>query len=147
MRIAVLVAALVLAGCGEAVDTSSLPPIDGYTGWHRIDLSGEVPGHGDTHSIVFVNAVGLEYAGSGTYADGTVIVKEVRDPEPPGGAGDLRYIAIMRKVGDGGDPELPVDGGWVFTQWDGEGDEVHKGLCWGCHEDAPFDGAFADYGQ
>jgi hypothetical protein len=138
-----LLAAAALA-CGT-IDADELAPIAGYQDWHRIDFAGPLPGHGESYRILYVNDVGRSYPGSGRYLEGTVLVKEIRrlDGDAPG---DLRYTAIMRKVGDA-PVSATVEGGWVFSYLGGS-DERRFSSCWsGCHAQAPFDGAWYAYGE
>jgi hypothetical protein len=143
--------ALALAACGETVDTAGLPSVDGYSDWHRIDVTGPAPGHGDTYRIIYVNEVGRGYAHAGQYPAGTVIVKEIHALTGAGEAGDLDYIAIMRKIPDDA-PEatgLPLDDDWLFTYAsEPGGDETRYDFCWAkCHVQGPVDGAWFDYGR
>jgi hypothetical protein len=140
--------ALTLAACfTEEVDTAGLPTIDGYADWARHDFHGPLPGHGESWRSVFVNEVGQSFGGGGRYPRGTVLVKEVRDLKDGPAPGSLRYLAIMRKLGD--DVGEPTNGGWLFTSADRVGGpELQQDLCWNtCHQQAPLDGAFADYGR
>ncbi len=134
------------AACGEAVDPE---PLGDYTTWKRVDLYGELPGHGDSYRIIYLNDVALSYAG-GLHPEGSVIVKEVRHRAGARGdqPGDLRYIAIMRRLGPApiGDDD---EAGWLFTQTpEIGGSEEYRSLCWNrCHAAAPYAGAFLDYGK
>ncbi len=137
-----LLIALLACACTD-VSTEGLPSIDGYQDW---DVGGSWvspnPGHADSYRIVYVNDVGRSYGHSGRYLPGTVLVKEVYD----GVDGPLRYLAIMRKVGDE-DVEAPVEGGWVFTQLI-DGEERYLDSCWAsCHRQGTYDGAWRDYGR
>jgi hypothetical protein len=138
--------ALMLAGCSESVDTAGLPSAADYDQWHRVDVTGAAPGHGDTYRIIYVNDVGREYVG-GRYAPGTVLVKEIRSLTGEGGPGDLDYIAIMRKLLP--DADVPLDHDWLFSRAETPGgDETHDGFCYGsCHAQAPVDSAWYDYGR
>lgn len=144
MRYLVLIAAL--AGCGESVDPAGLPSVDGYDTWHRVEVTGPAPGHGDTYRIIYVNEVARAYDG-GRYAPGAVLVKEIRALTDDGGAGDLDYLAIMRKLEPGADQ--PTDRDWLFSRADAPGGaETHDDFCWGaCHAQAPVDSAWYDYGR
>ncbi|MGE3545161.1 MAG: DUF692 family multinuclear iron-containing protein [Kofleriaceae bacterium] len=81
----------------------------------RIDATGPAPGHGDTYRIIYANEVAADptwdlYLG---YREGSVVVKEVRD-DVDGQPGDLRYLAVMRRIGtilraDAVDREKPAD--------------------------------------
>jgi hypothetical protein len=139
--IAVLIA---LAGCKEAVDPE---PLGDYTTWKRIDVTGVAPGHADSYRIIYINDIARAPTEDipTLYLTGSTIVKEIRD-NVDGTAGDLRYVAIMRKLDD----SLPVfeaEGGWLFSESDDPGgSESHRGLCWArCHVAAPYNGAFYDY--
>lgn len=141
-----------LGGCrGDVVDTSDLPPLTGYTEWHRVDSTGPIAGHGDTYRVIYANERAREYGGAGRYRPGTVLVKEIRqnlDGEP----GDIIYFSVMRKLdpaSPGVTPGVIIEGGWLFTIFDQLGDEEQYGpSCWGsCHVQAPIDGAWFDYGR
>lgn len=127
-----------LAACGEIVDA---PDLGDYTSWHRVDTYGDIPGHGDTYRVIYVNDIART---QGTTAKESVIVKEIRDNDD-GAPGDLRYVAIMRKLRAG--PAPADEGGWLFTQTDAPGGtEEHLDLCWSrCHAQAPFAGVWLDY--
>lgn len=147
MRAALLSIAL-LCACGTTtVDPSGLAPLDGYTGWDGFETQGPVPGHGDTYRIIYANDPARLYGHAGLYAEGSVLVKEIRDNDD-GSPGDLRYIAIMRKL-----REAPADaelhGGWLFTMASELGaEETYDASCWErCHVQAPVDGAWFDYGR
>jgi len=131
-------ALFLVAGCGDAV---SPPDLGDYETWHRVDVYGEIPGHGDSYRIIYVNDIARN---SGTTELDATLVKEVRDNNG-GEPGDLRIIEIMRKTKAGTDPG--DEGGWLFTQMpEPGGDEVHRDLCWArCHRQAPFAGAWFDY--
>ncbi|MEZ4362249.1 MAG: cytochrome P460 family protein [Kofleriaceae bacterium] len=134
--------ALLLA-CGESVTPE---PLGDYTTWKRIDTYGDLPGHGDSYRIIYANDLALTYAG-GAYPEGAAIVKEVRkrNGDQPG---DLRYLAIMRRIGPA-PLGLDDEAGWLFTQAsEPGGSEVYRSLCWNrCHVAAPYAGAFLDYGK
>ena len=136
--IAVAIAVGLAAGCGEAV---SPEPLGDYTTWYRIDTYGDIPGHHDSYRVIYVNPIARM---QGTTIAGAILVKEIRD-DAGGTPGDLRYVAIMRKVRSGPSPE--DEGGWLFTQAETPGgDEVHHDLCWGrCHAQAPLAGVWLDY--
>jgi hypothetical protein len=134
------------AACGESVNPE---PVGDYTSWHRIDAYGPLPGHGESYRVIYANDVAMSYAG-GAYPEGSVIVKEVRaragaDGDQPG---DLRYLAIMRRIGPA-PVGLDDEAGWLFTQAsEPGGSEVYKSLCWNrCHVASPYAGAFLDYGK
>lgn len=129
-------AALLFAGCGEEVTP---PDLGDYQSWHRVDTFGEIPGHGDTYRIIYVNDIART---SGTMERDATLVKEVHENNN-GQPGALRIIEIMRKVIPGTDPGN--DGGWLFTQLE-DGTEVQQDFCWSrCHRQAPYAGAWFDY--
>ncbi len=135
-----------LVACGDPVTPE---PLGDYTAWKRLDTYGELPGHGDSYRIVYANDVALTFAG-GNYPEGSVLVKEIRARAGADGAepGDLRYLAIMRRIGPA--PLGHADeAGWLFTQASEPGGaETYRSLCWNrCHVAAPYAGAFLDYGK
>lgn len=131
--------AVALAACGDPVEA---PPVGDYTTWHRIDTYGEIPGHGDTYRIIYANPAALV----NTNAAGAILVKEIH-ANLGGAPGDLRYVAIMRKLDSGYD--FDHEGGWQFTQAETPGgSETHFASCWSrCHVQAPYNGVFLDYSQ
>jgi cytochrome P460 len=148
-RVLVLAAALGLNACGTDVDPAGLPSIQGYTGWDSFVYTGDVPGHGDTYRIAYVNPVGRTYPHGATYPKGTVIVKEIHDKTSDGNAGALRHVDIMRKVYNDPAVTAPTNAGWVFSEAASAGDsEHHSDTCWNtCHKVAPFDSVWHDYGK
>jgi hypothetical protein len=165
---ALVMAALLLAACGEGtvIEVTSVPA--DYTDWYRVDATGSVPGHGDSYRIiranqlarlrgvVLVDSIGRELV-SPTYPVGSVLIKEVRALDPGDQPGALRYTAIMRKLNVEQAPEgaeihqvTEVRGhGWLFTYLAGDvtAPEEYRPSCWrSCHQAAPIDGAFLDYG-
>lgn len=146
-RALVLCALLGAGACsqGTTVEPEAVPA--GYTDWYRVDTTGAIPGHGDSHRVIYVNETGRSYAGTGRYEDGTIIVKEVRDRDGDQ-PGALRYTAVMRKLSSapsGGE----IQGGWLFTYLADSitSAEENRPSCWEtCHVAAPIDGAFLDYG-
>jgi hypothetical protein len=136
-------------GCSAGTIVEPEPVPADYTEWYSVQSTGEIPGHGNTRRLIYVNDVGTEYEGTGTYGNGTVIVKEVRERIQDELMGDLQYIAVMRKLvapPDGGE----LQGNWLFTYLaDGiESEEENRLGCWDdCHAAAPIDGAFLNYGQ
>lgn len=139
MRPATL-AMLCLAGAA-CTDAVSPPELGDYTSWYRVETSGNVPGHGDSYRIIYVNDVART---RGTTERDAVLVKEVHDNDQ-GQPGALQVIEIMRKLEPGTAPDN--DGGWLFTQMPSPGaSEVHLDLCWSrCHVQAPYAGAWFDY--
>jgi hypothetical protein len=144
-RAAQLLVGLAVAACGTEIDPAGLPSIDGYPAWGLFDeVETDIPGHPDSIRSIYVNDVGRDYPHGGRYPLGTAIVKEIWERQAPGQKGALRYVAIMRKVGD--DADVPTHEGWLFTDLR-DGTEVQKDLCWRtCHKAAPWDGAWFDYG-
>lgn len=143
---------VLLAGCfpTEEIDPTALSvSIDGYRDWYKVEpLLGPVPGHGDTYRILYVNDVALAYTGGGFYPDGAAMVKEIYDLEGEAGRGDLDYTAVMRRIDEADDPDLPLDDGWLFTNLGTDGVETHNPLCWdSCHRQAPYQGAWFDYSR
>lgn len=143
-----LTALLCASACtGTTVDTSGLESVDGYAEWDQFETQGPAPGHGDTYRLIYTNFLARYYAHAGRYPLGSVIVKEVHD-NADGSPGDLRYIAVMRKLSEApADAEL--QGGWLFTMTsEPGGEEVYDPGCWDrCHAQAPVDGAWFDYGR
>jgi Cytochrome P460 len=144
--VSIVLVSLFLLGssaCGESVEPE---PTGDYTTWKRIDTYGTIPGHGDSYRIIYANDTALSYAG-GAYPEGSVIVKEVRarNGDQPG---DLRYLAIMRRIGPA-PLGLDNEAGWLFTQSpEPGGSERYRSLCWNrCHVAAPNAGAFLDYSK
>jgi hypothetical protein len=147
---------LLAAGCGEGTVVDVEPVPADYTEWFRLDSVGPVPGHGDTYRIIYANDQARTRGTTvvGTYPQGSIIVKEVheRDGDQPG---DLKYIGIMRMLAAApSGAELHSltgdDEGWLFTYLaDGiDSDEEYRSSCWGaCHQAAPIDGTFYDYGK
>lgn len=136
--------AWLVAGCAETPQTE---PLGDYTSWKRIDVTGPAPGHADTYRIIYVNDIAADpatplYLG---YPMGSVIVKEIRDNND-GEAGDLRYIAIMRRTREIA-TALEDEGGWLFTSASKpDATESSPSFCWRrCHVAAPYNGAWYDY--
>lgn len=152
-RTATALAALTVAStvawgsaCLSEVDVGGLESIDDYEDWFRVEARGEVGGHGDSIRFIYANDIAREYSGFGLYAFGTVIVKEIRFIESDDTAGDINYIAIMRKLSEappGGD----LDDDWLFTtQSDVGAAEVNNPRCWRtCHQASPLDGTFLNW--
>ncbi len=143
---------LALAACSESV---SPEPLGDYTLWPTMGgatytVEGKAPGHGDTIRVIYVNptAANAETI-SPTYPTGSTIVKEIRENEN-GVAGDIRYVAIMRRDETLVTEELQgleAEGGWLFSeQRPKDAPEVYFGFCWArCHSSAAYNGAFYDY--
>lgn len=154
-RLALVLLLLLAAGCGEGTVVEVEPVPADYTSWYRLDTTGAVPGHGDSYRIIYANdqARARGTSISGTYPRGSIIVKEVheRDGDQPG---ELRYIGVMRLLEEAPSGaelhSLTGDDGWLFTYLaDGiDSDEEYRSSCWdACHQAAPIDGAFYDYGE
>ena len=160
MRSRALLLVAALAGCGEGtmVDVDKNDVV-GYDDWKRVDVWGDVGGHGDSYRIIYANNVAEQRisAGDGRWPPGSVIVKEIhdRDGDEPG---DLRYIGVMRQLTDGETPDgaelhrtlSSADTGWLFTYLGGDidSDEEYRESCWSeCHVAAPYSGAFLDYSE
>ncbi len=142
-----VVAVVVAAACGSPISSDDVTSIDDYASWPRqVVATGELTGHGTSYRPIFANDVAETYTGTGLYAVGTIIVKEIRELESGDTAGDLNYIAVMRKLEEappGGD----LDAGWLFTSLPSLGKgETNTGRCFRtCHQAAPFDSAFLDW--
>ena len=132
-----------LGACAEPVTPA---PLGDYTTWKRLDVQGPAPGHGDSYRIIYADPIAADPAQDFRegYADGAILVKEIRDAAG-GAAGALRYVAIMRRQPF--DPAVADDGGWLFTQADEPGGaETRPSYCWRrCHAAAPYAGAWYDY--
>ena len=153
-RVLLGLTALGLVACADTVDVSRLPSIEGYASWPSYGHHGAIPGHGESYRTIFVNPVGRGYPGHGRYPLGTVLVKEIADDVTmtQGGqvihvAGDLRYLGVMRKIGDDSGEE--THNGWLFTYIGSRGGEESVGQgCWStCHRAAPLDGTWGRYGE
>jgi hypothetical protein len=168
MKLVRLLPLLALAcSSGTVVDVEPVPA--DYTDWYRIDVTGEVPGHGDTYRIIYANddarlfgqtivvdrPSGPSLLHYDDYPNGSIIVKEIheRDGDQPG---DLKYIGVMRMLGSGDTPSgadlksLSGTGGWLFTYLaDGiDSDEEYRSSCWDeCHVSSPYGGPFYNYGE
>ncbi len=145
---AIICSLLLLSSCAEDIDPSQLSvTIDGYESWNKVEpLLGKVPGHGDTYRVMFRNELAQSYTGAGQYPLGSAIVKEIYDLEGTDGRGALNYKAVMRRMDAEANPDLPIMGGWLFTQIDNGTEEFQRDLCWdSCHVRAPYVGAFFDH--
>jgi hypothetical protein len=137
--------AVALAACGTEIDPAGLPSIEGYTAWPHFEQANDIPGHPESVRVIYKNEVAASYPHGGRYPIGTVILKEIFDRNDDGSKGGLRYIAVMRKLGD--DSDQPTNEGWLFTYKDGDS-ETQLDLCWHtCHRAGPYDGAWFDYGD
>lgn len=136
--------ALLLFACAEPIDPE---PLGDYTTWKRLDVTGRAPGHSDTYRIIYANPLAADSNWSMQlgYQEGSILVKEIRDNDG-GTPGDLRYVAIMRRL----EPiatALEDQGGWLFSSSPTAGGaETHADFCWNrCHVASPFNGAWYDY--
>jgi hypothetical protein len=150
-RLAAAVALSLATGCfpTQDIDPAEVPvSIEGYEGWHEIGpLLGPAPGHGDSYRVLYVNDVAREYTGAGSYPLGAAMVKEIYAVDGDGGRGAFRYSAVMRRIDEDAEPDLPILGGWLFTDVSEDGSEVANDLCWdSCHRQAPYDGSWFDHG-
>ncbi len=167
MRLAIVIL-LVAGACGPTVvDPDSVDPMFAvgpeYEDWYRVDAVGEVPGHGDTYRIIYVNDKALERGNvigntfENIYERGSIIVKEVheRDGDQPGA---IKYLGVMRMMvldesPDGvelGQASEKKNSGWLFTYLgeDIDSDEEYRPACWDeCHAAAPIAGTFLDYSE
>jgi hypothetical protein len=135
------------SACGSPVDTDGLDPIDDYTTWERrVDAVGPVGGHGDSYRIMYANERAEEFTGAGGYPRGSVIVKEIRAIDSGETPGDIRYLAIMRKLGEA-PPGGELFNSWMFTRAnDIDSEETSNARCFKtCHQAAPLDGTFLDW--
>jgi len=139
------------SACFSEVDLDGLPSKDGYQGWASMTTQGDAPPHSDDTRIIYMNDIALTYTGAGDYPLGSVLVKEILNDA----GDDVSYIAVMRRIDrepDGGRLEgtsLGRRGGWLFTRAaDATDTEIQGITCWDtCHVQAPFAGAFLDYGS
>lgn len=152
---ALVVASIFAAACAVPVDedVQRTYPIDDYATWgvtapgKRIEVRGNAPGHSNSVRYIYANAIAADPDQDFTlgYAHGAIVVKEVRELDADE---SLRYLAIMRRVGEV-TAALEDDGGWYYTETAGPtGPEEHFDFCWSrCHVAAPYNGAFYDYRQ
>jgi len=143
MRLALL---LLLAGCAEDL-RDGITPVDqlDYQSWKKIQVVGDAPGH-TGFRIIYVNDLARDPAQPFVYGyqEGSIVVKEVYD-ESGGVKGDLRHIAVMRRIGTVTNA-LENEGGWYYTEAKGDGPEQHYDFCFRrCHVAAPYNGAWFDY--
>jgi hypothetical protein len=144
--------ALGLGACASEIDPEAdgLTPIADYQSWTlALTTEGPLAGHGESVRVIYANPVARSYSHSGRYPVGSVLVKEIYGRNEDGSRGTLRYLSIMRKVGEDANLSAPVEGGWVWSLADTvTSPEKSNGSCWGsCHRQAPRDGAWVDYGQ
>jgi hypothetical protein len=136
---------ILLAGCIR-VPIDQEGPGD-YTTWKRVDITVSAPGHENSYRIIYINDLAADPAQSFVfgYQEGSVLVKEVRD-DAGGVPGDLRYVAMMRRIGPV-ERALEDDGGWLFSESHvPNGPEETAAFCWQrCHVSAPYNGAWYDY--
>lgn len=98
-----------------------------YKSWHKVNAKPIRTG--GAHPGV-KNVYASKRARSGRYPDGTIIVKEAREP-----AGYVSLIAVMRKRA-GSDP---AHGNWKFIEWTRSSatarfrEIARDGVCWSCH--------------
>jgi hypothetical protein len=138
---------LLLVGCGEELrsDVTPVEELD-YKSWpNPVEVHGDAPGHTGFRTI-YANDIARDPTQSFTlgYQEGAIFVKEVFNDDG-GVKGDLRHIAVMRRIG-------PVtkafenEGGWYFTEVVGSDPEKHFDFCFRrCHAAAPYNGAWLDY--
>ena len=98
-----------------------------YASWHRVNAkpirtAGAHPG--------VKNVYVSKRAQRGRYPNGTIVVKEGRDPR-----GFVSLIAVMRRQA-GSDP---AHGNWKFVEWTRAGarerfrEIARDSVCWSCH--------------
>ena len=131
--VAVAAAAALAAGVAAAA-APKLPGIPAYAQpyaqWHKVNkrpltTPGAHPGR--------KNVYASKRARRGRYPNGTIIVKEARDP-----AGFVSLIAVMRKRA-GSDR---AHGNWQFIEWTRNSrnarfrEIARDGVCWSCHAGA-----------
>jgi hypothetical protein len=150
LRSSLIAGALLSAvACSESV---SPEPLGDYEAWPAMGgatytVSGKAPGHGDTIRVIYVNPTAANAESiSPSYPTGSTIVKEIRENEN-GVAGEIRYVAIMRREDTIVTEGLADEGGWLFSeQRPKDAPEVYFGFCWArCHAAAAYNGAFYDY--
>jgi hypothetical protein len=140
MRLSIMLCLIV--GCSEPIDER----LEDYTTWKKVEVTGKAPGHADSYRVIYINDMAADAAQDFDMGaqPGSIIVKEIRKNDD-GVAGDLNYIAIMRRIERR--PISEPDGGWLFSRAEEPGgSEVHQDFCWTrCHVAAPFNGAWYDY--
>jgi hypothetical protein len=149
LRFLITIPLVAIGACAENVDPE---PLGDYTAWPSMGgsmhtVQGRAPGHGDTIRVIYVNPTAATAERiSPSYPMGSTIVKEIRQ-NLDGVAGDINYIAIMRRQDTDVDEGLENEGGWLFSeQRPANAPEIHRDLCWArCHVAAPYNGAFYDY--
>ena len=141
---------VLVAACGVPLDDDIAPiPADYQTLWGPpVVVTGEAPGHADSYRAIYANELARDSMQSFDrgYQEGAIFVKEIRDNND-GEPGDLRYVAIMRRIGPPPKNALEDQGGWVYTQAnDIDEEEKQFDFCWNrCHAAAPYNGAWYDY--
>lgn len=98
-----------------------------YKSWRKVNAK---PIRTDGAHPGVKNVYARKRARAGKYPNGTIIVKEARDP-----AGFVSLIAVMRKRA-GSDA---AHGNWKFVEWTRAGSRerfreiARDGVCWSCH--------------
>lgn len=141
-----LVLLVFVLGCGEELRDGITPVAElDYKGWKQTQVHGEAPGHAGFRTI-YANDLARDATQPFVYGyqEGSILVKEVYNDDG-GVRGDLRHIAVMRRIGPV-TRTLEDDGGWYFTEAKGGGPEEHFDFCFRrCHAAAPYNGAWLDY--
>ena len=145
-----------VGACYPEVDIEPVP--SDYKDWYRIDTYGPAPGHGDTYRIIYANQAATERVvasdNDDLYPPGSIIVKEIYGRTDDDQPDNLKYIAVMRKIGaapDGAELFYSSPGqneyGWLFTYANASlTSEEFRSSCWdSCHVAAPLDATFIDY--
>ena len=68
--------AMSLAACADSGESIAIPE---HATWPSIQFTGEVPGHGNTIRVVFINDVAQQFSG-GQYPEGSILINEVHTP-------------------------------------------------------------------
>lgn len=157
--LALVVTVLAATACSPSAPKSRVP--GDWTTWRKsVDriLNYTIPGHGDKARVIYVNALGWEYAGragSGRleFPEGTVVVKEIYASGNPAPGEKPVTLDVMVKAP--GDPDSR--GGWLWLVKDlasGKETVMTSTFCQTCHANAnsphPYgdknpEGAFRDY--
>jgi len=160
------ISALALAGCGETADRSSPQAVnitdargsirlpDGFDRWPVLGAWATASGGAgkpvDEMHTVYVSPGGIEaFRETGTFADGTVLVKEGRGARPSllttGNAHwptDTKVWFVMVRDSKGSHPDNPLwrEGwGWALFEAGSPGKQVAESFeaaCQSCHEPA-----------